>query len=179
MAAVDKYSRDRAATPPADVTVLRVPSDDVAVTWLLLAGGGAGLGAAVYLLRDWALSLAWLPFRPVLVTLDEIADSWGAWGLVALVALGAGVGAAFASDWQSKQPRLEVTRDEVVVAYAKGVRRYRRADVREALHEGGALVLLAADGTDLARVSTDVAARDLAAAFRAHGYVWTETSPGA
>ncbi len=163
----------------SDATVLRVPDGDVAVTWALLTVGGAAAGVAVGLLRDWALSLAWVPFRALLVTLDAIADAWGVWGLVALAAAGAGIGALVAADWQAKQPRIQVSRPEVVVAHQKKVRRYRRDDVREALHEDGALVLLAANGTDLARVPTEVAADDLAAAFRSHGYVWTETSPTA
>jgi hypothetical protein len=158
-----------AGRPP---TVLTYPGRDVAWTYGLLVGGGAALGATVHLLRGWLLSLDVLPWRGVLVTVDRVVDGWGAWGTVALVAAGALLGFVVATGEVEKEPRFEVSPERVVVVRGRRRRTYRREDVREALHEDGALVLLATNGTELARTATGIPAPDLERALRAAGYVW-------
>lgn len=160
----------RDAALPA--TVLAYPGRDVAWTYGLLVGGGAALGAVVHLLRDRLLSLEVLPWRGVLVTVDRVVDGWGPWGAVALVAAGALLGFVVATGEVEKEPRFEVSPEHVVVVRGRRRRTYLRADVREALHDDGALVLLATNGTELARTTTGIPAPDLERAFRGAGYVW-------
>lgn len=157
-------------------TVLTYPGRDVAWTYGLLVGGGAALGAALHLLRGWLLSLDVLPWRGVLVTVDRVVDGWGAWGAVALVAAGAVLGCVVAAGEVEKEPRFEVSPARVVVVRGRKRRTYLRADVREALHDDGALVLLATNGTELARATTGIPARDLERAFRDAGYAWDPQS---
>lgn len=162
----------RAASRPAASVTLAYPRGDVAWTYVVLVGGGVALGAVLHLLRGRLLSLDVLPWRGVVVTVDRVVDGWGAWGPVALVAAGALLGALLAAAEVDKEPRFEIAPDRVVVVRGKSRRTYLRADVREALHEDGAVVLLASNGTELVRVQTGIAAADLERAFRDAGYTW-------
>lgn len=161
-----------AGAPAARTTVLTYPRGDVAWTYGVLVGGGVALGAVLHVLRGWLLSLDVLPWRGVVVTVDRVVDGWGAWGPVALVAAGALLGALLAAAEVDKEPRVEVSRERVVVVRGKSRRTYLRDDVREALREDGALVLLATNGTELARVRTGIPVADLERAFLDAGYVW-------
>ncbi|VTR77811.1 YqeB family protein [Cellulomonas hominis] len=163
--------------PPTGTAGLRVPRQDVVLTYVLLAGGGAVAGLLLHLARDWLLSLAFVPWRGAIETIDRVVDGWGGWGPVALVAGGAVLGALAAADDLGKEPRIDVTRDEVVVTQRTSRRAYPRADVREALHDDKALVLLASNGTELARVRTAVPAAVLAEALRGAGYSWRDAAP--
>jgi hypothetical protein len=168
------------APPPSTpgTTALRVPRQDVVLTYVLLTGGGALLGLLLHLARGWLLSLDVLPWRGVVVTVDRVVDGWGAWGPVALVAAGAVLGALVAADDLEKEPRIDVSRTEVVVAQKTSRRTYPRADVREALHDDKALVLLTSNGTELVRVRTAIPAAALADALRGAGYTWRDATPG-
>ncbi len=151
-----------------------MPRSEVALTYGLLAGGGALLGGLLHAGRGWLLSLDFLPWQGAVRTVDRIVDDWGPWGLVALVAAGALLGALVAADDVGKQPQVDVSPAEVVVTRGKSRRAYPRTDVREALHDDGALVLLASTGTELVRAKTSVPADELARAFRAAGYAWAD-----
>lgn len=161
-----------AGTPDPGTAVLTYPRSDVAWTYAVLVGGGAALGVVLHLLRGRLLSLDFLPWRGVVVTVDRVVDGWGAWGPVALIAAGALLGALVAAAEVDKEPAFEVGPDRVVVVRGKSRRTYLRSDVREVLHEDGALVLLATNGVELVRAKTGVPAAALERAFRDAGYPW-------
>lgn len=151
---------------------LEYPRRDVAWTYALLSGGGAGLGVVLHVLRDWLLGFEVLPWRTLVEAADRLLDGWGPWGPVALAAVGAALGALLAADEVGKEHRFEVSPERVVVVGRQGRRGFPRADVREVLHADRALVLVASNGTELVRARTGIAVDELARVFRAAGYVW-------
>lgn len=133
---------------------------------------GASAGLAVHALRDDWIRLDRAPWRALAGIADQVAGWLGPWSLPAFVGAGLLLGAFLALAATDTDVTVTVDDAEVVLAHGSSVRSHRAEDVREALLDGGHLVLLAHDGTELARLRTRLPGERLAAAFRAHGYAW-------
>lgn len=91
---------------------------------------------------------------------------------VVIVALGMVAGCVLVFIARQEEVTVVVTDTQVEIIRGSSERSYRAADVREALVDGKHLVLLAGNGTELARVRTEFARSALGSAFRTHGYDW-------
>ncbi|MEV4214754.1 YqeB family protein [Micromonospora sp. NPDC049662] len=135
---------------------------------------GAGAGWLLAASTGWLARLSWVPFGDLIRWLDRLPEPPATLGAMAVGVLGglvvAGVGTA---------ERLIVTVDstQVRLRRADQVRTVARADTRAAFLADKHLVLLDGDGAELVRESTDLPAAHLAAAFRAHGWAWTDDDP--
>ncbi|WP_406107475.1 hypothetical protein [Micromonospora globbae] len=130
--------------------------------WLLAAGAG------------WVADLPWAPLQGLFEALSRLPEPHVTVGTTAVGAVAglvlAGVGTA---------ERLTVTVDRERAALRCDGRRQEvpRRDVRVVLLDGRDLVLLDADGGELARERSDLDADRLRSAFRAHGWPWSDEDP--
>lgn len=155
-------------------TVVSGGATELAVMWggfpLLGAGAGWLLAAAT----GWLTRLPWVPFGDVVEWLDRLPEPQATAGTIAVGVLAglvvAGIGTA---------ERLVVTVEAAQVRLRRSDqnRTVARADARVAYLADKHLVLLDADGAELAREPTDLPADQLAAAFRAHGWGWADDDP--
>ncbi|MFK4242497.1 hypothetical protein ACI2KV_06435 [Micromonospora chokoriensis] len=147
---------------------------ELAVLWggfpLLGAGAGWLLAAAT----GWLTRLPWVPFGDLIEWLDRLPEPQATAGTIAVgVVAGlvvAGIGTA---------ERLIVTVDPAQVRLRRSDqdRAVARVDTRVVFLADKHLVLLDGDGAELVREPTDLSARQLAAAFRAHGWGWADDDP--
>ncbi|MFF5177680.1 hypothetical protein ACFY2Q_06595 [Micromonospora sp. NPDC000316] len=135
---------------------------------------GAGAGGLLALAAGWVAGLPWAPVQWLFGLLDRLPDAQALGGAAAVGALAglvvAGIGTA---------ERLIVTVDPAQVTLRRDGkdRHVGRAETRVVFVDDGHLVLLDSDGAELAREPTDLPADRLAAAFRAHGWGWTDGDP--
>ncbi|MCZ7376652.1 YqeB family protein [Micromonospora sp. WMMC250] len=147
---------------------------ELAVLWggfpLLGAGAGWLLAAAT----GWLNRLPWVPFGDLIEWLDRLPEPQATAGTITVgVVAGlvvAGIGTA---------ERLIVTVDPAQVRLHRSDqdRTVARVDTRVVFLADKHLVLLDGDGAELVREPTDHSARQLAAAFRAHGWGWADDDP--
>lgn len=161
------------AGPMTAPTVLGPPRSSRIATWVLLPLLGLVLGWVVLAFRDDWLAQDWLPMRGPVLLLDKLITWLGAGAPVVVIGVGVAAGLLLALAAMDEESTVTVTDEQVSVARGSSLRHHQAADVREALLEGRHLVLVADNGTDLARVRTEVPRPALEAAFRAHGYRWT------
>ncbi|SBT52564.1 YqeB family protein [Micromonospora auratinigra] len=135
---------------------------------------GAGLGAALTAAAGWLVDLPWFPFQGWFALLTRLP------GQRAYLA-GAGVAAVVGllTAYVGTRERLHVSVDPTEVRLRRdGHRRVvARSGVAGVLLDGKALVLLAADGRELAREKSDLDARRLRPAFTAQGWPWLAQDP--
>ncbi|ACQ80936.1 hypothetical protein Bcav_2691 [Beutenbergia cavernae DSM 12333] len=155
-------------------TRLEPSSTDRALTWLLLVGGGALLGWGVFAMHGWLLDLEWFPWRGPVELVGRFADATGPWAPAVFVGAGIVLGAVLALLSVADEVRVTVADDAVTIVKGDSTRTHRAEDVREALLDAKHLVLVAENGTDLARVKVEVGGDALASAFTQHGYRWTD-----
>lgn len=156
-------------------TVLTTSRRDRILTWALLPVLGALAGWVVLAWHDVWLAQVWLPMRGPAEVVNRFAAFLGPWAAPVLIGVGVLAGALAALAALDEEVTLSVSGDGVEVATGSSRRRYPTADVREALADGKHLVLVAHNGTDLARVKTGFRRDRLAAAFRDHGVRWTDS----
>lgn len=153
-------------------TVLTTSRKERRATVVLLPVAGAGVGWAVLTWHDAWRATDWLPMRGPAELVDRF-DAWlGPWAGVVIVALGMVAGCVLVLIARQEEVTVVVTDTQVEIIRGSSERSYRAADVREALVDGKHLVLLAGNGTELARVRTGFARSALGSAFRTHGYDW-------
>lgn len=160
-----------AVSPP---TVLAPPRSSRIATWLILPGVGVLIGWAAVALRDEWLAQEWLPWHQPAELLDWLAGRLGGWAPVVFIGVGLAAGALLALAAMDEEVTLAVADDQVTITRGSSVRRYLAKDIREALRDGKHLVLVADNGLDLVRIKTpEISGESLAAAFKAHGYLWS------
>lgn len=146
-------------------------SERLAVT-ILLPVLGAGAGWVVLTWHDAWLAQDWLPMRAPAELVNRFAAWLGPWAAPVLVGIGLLAGFLLVLTAWDEEVHLAVSDIDVEVRIGSSRRSYRTADVREALADGKHPVLVAHNGTDLARVKTSFRRDRLAAAFRDHGVRW-------
>ncbi|GAA0941887.1 hypothetical protein GCM10009554_33870 [Kribbella koreensis] len=146
---------------------------------LLLYGGlpllGLVLGYFLPRIADWATKLEWVPFQGPL----ELISRWDGWWVVAIcLALGLIGGVLLAA--MALEDTLKTTVGNTEVEFLKNQRTTRvpREKVALAFLDGKEIVLQDSRSAELAREKHDelgAAARTkIQAAFRAHGYPWSD-----
>ncbi|MFC4018871.1 hypothetical protein ACFOW4_13090 [Micromonospora sp. GCM10011542] len=147
---------------------------ELAVLWGGFPLLGAGAGWLLTATAGWVAELPWAPVQELFELLDRLPEPQATAGTVLVGTLAglvvAGLGTA---------ERLVVTVDAARVELRRGGREqeFGRAEARGVFADGKELVLLDADGAELVRESSDLPADRLAAAFRSHGWAWTDGDP--
>jgi hypothetical protein len=147
--------------------------DELVVMWAGFPLLGAGLGAALTAASGWVADLPWFPFQGWFKLLARLPQDRA-------YPIGAGLGAVagLLVAYVGTRERLTVTVGRT------GMRLHRdgrdrdvdRAAVTAVFLDGKALVLLDADGGELAREKSDLSPAKLREAFTEQGWPWA--TPG-
>lgn len=145
---------------------------------VLLFGGLplAGLVFGFFLPRiaDWAADRQWVPFQGPL----RLISHWNGWWVVAIcVALGLAGGLVLAGMALDDMLKVTITNQSVDFLKNQQTVSVPRAKVSVAFLDGKEIVLQDATSRELVREKHDQLkseAPKIAAAFRAHGYPWSE-----
>ncbi|WP_369355967.1 hypothetical protein [Streptomyces sp. cg2] len=159
---------------PTGPTVLADSPALVVTVCVAFTALGAGVGWLVRLLAKWLVTLDHAPWQGPARLLTSIPEPWLT---VGLLTVGGALGLAAALYGQYEELAVRVADDEVVLTRRAKPRAFPRERVDVAFRDGKQLVLLGPDTAELAREGCTVSARDLAEAFRAHGYHWADRDP--
>ncbi|WP_405426877.1 hypothetical protein [Micromonospora sp. NBC_00617] len=135
---------------------------------------GAGVGWLLAATTGWLARLPWVPFSDLVEWLDRLPEPQATAGTIAVGAL---AGLVLAGIGTAERLIVSVDAAQVRLRRAEQNRTVARADTRVVFLADKHLVLLDADGAELVRESTDLPAARLAAAFREHGWAWTDGDP--
>ena len=145
---------------------------------VLLFGGlplaGLVLGFFLPRIADWAAGHSWVPFQGVL-RLIAAWDSW--WVVVACVVVGLVAGVVLAGMALDDTLKVTITSRSVEFLKHQKTVTVPREKVSVAFLDGKEIVLQDASSRELAREKHDQLKSEtpkIAAAFRAHGYPWSE-----
>ena len=145
---------------------------------VLLYGGlpllGGALGFFLPRIADWAAGLRWVPWQ----RLFEAIDGWDAWWVqLVTVAVGLVAGVVLGAIAMDETLRITVTNSEVELLKNEQTTVIPRDRVAAVFLDGKELVLQDRDSAELAREKHDQLKGDtpkIGAAFRAHGYPWSD-----
>ncbi|MGC5031760.1 YqeB family protein [Micromonospora sp. DT229] len=138
------------------------PIVGAAAGWLLAAGAG------------WVTDLAWAPAQGLFRLIDGLPDGYALGGGVGLGVLAGLVVAAMGT-----ADRVQVTVDgtRVRLRHQGKDQDIARSQTRMVFVDGKDLVLLDGETRELTRQRSDLPADRLTAAFREHGWPWTDADP--
>ncbi len=142
--------------------------------WVLCPALGAVVVWGLKLAAGWITSLRWFPFQGVFELITEIPEPWATIGAFAVGAL---AGFVFALIWSVEMMAVEVGHDQVTLRRDDKRFEFGRGEVESAFTDGKQLVLLAPNGAELARETSDLSSTKLQAAFTGQGYRWREVDP--
>jgi len=146
-----------------------------AAAGMMLFGGfgaaGVALGFLVPYIAGWLARLPWAPFQGPARLISHFD---GTWLRLALMAPGGIAGLAVA--FIAVRELLTAVIDDSEVRFEKdGKRRaFARSEIAAVFVDGKQLVVLGTSGHELLRENTDEPAKAWAAAFRKHGYPWSD-----
>ncbi|MFG1775945.1 hypothetical protein ACGFIG_05890 [Micromonospora sp. NPDC049048] len=155
-------------------TVVDGGTAELALLWGGFPVLGAGAGWLLARSAGWIGELPWAPFQRLFELVAGLPEAQAGLGGAALGVLGGLVVAAIGT-----AERLTIAVDSERARLRRGstTREVGRRQVHAVFPDGGHLVLLGRDGDELAREKSDLSAARLAAAFRAHGWPWTDADP--
>ncbi|MCZ7420680.1 MULTISPECIES: hypothetical protein [unclassified Micromonospora] len=155
-------------------TVVSGGITELVVLWGGIPLVGGALGGLVVAGSGWVADLPWAPVQGLFRALDGLPDTYS---LPGGVGVGILVGLVIAAIGTAERVRVTVSGAEVRLREGSSEREIDRRDTRAVYLDGKHLVLLDADDAELARQSVDLPARELAEAFREHGWPWAEADP--
>jgi hypothetical protein len=135
---------------------------------------GAGVGWLVTLLADWLVTLSWAPLQGPAKLVTSVPEPWLTIGGVAVGAL-VGLVVGLVAVHESLSVRVSAGR--VVLKVRDSSQEFGRGEVDLAVRDGKQLVLLGADGMEIAREDCGLRWARVAEAFGAHGYRWADEDP--
>jgi hypothetical protein len=146
------------------------------LTWTLLPAGCAAIGWLLTLLAGWLVTWRFMLFRGPLEFIDSIPAPWDT-----IVPLTVGLLAGLALAAKAAQESLTATIDDATVTLegSDRVSTFRREEISSVFLDRTRLVLLGTDTAELDRRPCELDRDELATAFRAHGYPWTDSDPHA
>lgn len=145
--------------------------------WVLVlfcVGCGAGIGWLVTVLADWLVTLRWAPFKGPAELLTSVPEPWLSVGGVAVGAL-LGLVVGFVAVHESLA--VTVSRGRVVLSVRDASQEFGGDEIGLVARDGKQLVLLGADGMEIAREDCGLNWQRVAGAFAEHGYRWADEDP--
>lgn len=142
-------------------------------SWIACPLVGAALGWFLQSIAGWVVSLEWVPFKGPFKLVSDIPQPWGT---VTGLGVGLALGLMFAAVWAHERLIVAVSPTRITLTCKGRTRRYE-AELEGVFLDGKELVLLAADGRELAREKGAPEREDLAKAFLEHGYPWLDEPP--
>ncbi|MEU9183916.1 hypothetical protein AB0D14_04985 [Streptomyces sp. NPDC048484] len=142
--------------------------------WAIMLICVVGTGAVSWLVTffaEWLPKLRWAPLKGPARLLNSVPEPGMSIGAVA-VGLLLGVLIGFGAVHESLMVRISGSR--VVLAVKDAEQEFTRADITLVHRDDKQLVLLGADGEELAREKSGLPWSGLADAFTAHGYPWAD-----
>lgn len=137
--------------------------------WIGFPVAGAAIGWVLKAIADWVASLAWAPFQGPFKLVASIAEPQATIGALAIGAVG---GLVFAYLGARDSLTVTVADDRVTLARGGSARVIERAAITDVFLDGKKLVLLGADGAELAREGSDLGADRIRDALVGRGYPW-------
>ncbi|MFF0744465.1 hypothetical protein ACFYVL_29095 [Streptomyces sp. NPDC004111] len=135
---------------------------------------GAGLGWLIKIAAKWLVGLPWAPMQGPAKLVTSLPEP----GLtIGIAALGGLIGVALVVYGRFEELSLEVTGDSVTLTRKGKSWQITGRDVAQSFLDDKQFVLVAHDGTELAREKTDLDAKRVGAAMSGHGYTWLERDP--
>ncbi|QWF82155.1 YqeB family protein [Amycolatopsis sp. CA-230715] len=134
---------------------------------------GVALGAGIYGVATWAVTVTWFPMQKPFQALLEIPKPWG---LAGLLVLGLIAGWLFAAVWAEQRLIVTVAPGSVRLQRGKKKRRIE-AQLTAVFKDDKELVLLGAEGKELVREKTDLSETVLEKGFTGHGFPWHDEPP--
>nr|WP_240979861.1 hypothetical protein [Streptomyces sp. HNM0574] len=144
------------------------------MTAAALTLAGAAAGALLPPLAAWLLGLPWSPVDGPARLVTSVPEPWRTGGAAAVGLLG---GLALGLLAAHEALTVRVSDADVELDVRDAPRTFTRAGTGLAFRDAGRLVLLAPDGTELAREKSGLNPQRLAAAFTAHGWPWADGDP--
>ncbi|MFJ8631722.1 hypothetical protein [Streptomyces sp. NPDC093568] len=144
------------------------------VLTLFCTACGAGVGWLVTLLADWLVTLSWAPLQGPAELVTSVPEPRLTVGGIAVGAV-LGLGVGFVAVHESLTVRVSGSR--VVLGVRDSSQEFARDEVSLAVRDGKQLVLLGADGMEIAREDCGLPWARVAEAFGAHGYRWADEDP--
>ena len=145
---------------------------------LFLYGGlpllGLVLGYFLPRIADWAAEQKWVPFQGPLELIAK-GDAW--WVLVICLVVGAGAGLLLAAMALEDTLKVTITNTDVEFLKNQKTARVPRSQIARVFLDGREIVLQDSRSAELARERHDELkseAKKIPAAFRAHGYPWSD-----
>ncbi|KUL38303.1 hypothetical protein ADL12_17060 [Streptomyces regalis] len=154
-----------------DVTVI---AESAWVLVLFCVGCGGGVGWLVAVLARWLVRLPWAPFKGPAELLTSVPEPWLSVGDVGVGAL-LGLVVGFVAAHESLGVR--VSRSRVVLSVRDASQEFGGDEIGLVARDGKQLVLLGADGMELAREDCRLSWQRVAGAFAEHGYRWADEDP--
>jgi hypothetical protein len=156
-------------------TVIGHSTTDTVVLYGGLPLAGLALGFFLPRIADWAVDQRWVPFQGPLELIAK-GDSW--WVVALLTVIGVVAGVFLAAGALEDTLKVTVTNTEVEFLKNQKTTRVPRNQVAVAFLDGKEIVLQDSRSRELARERHDQLKSDakaIPAAFRAHGYPWSES----
>lgn len=157
--------------PTTVETVVRESPALWAAIWVGFPMAGAATGWALVAIADWVTSLPWAPMQGAFELVERFS---GAPLTIGAIVVGAVAGLLLALTGAGERLVVTVTDRGVRLQRDQSTTGVERAKVAAVFLDGKELVLQARSGEELAREKSDLAAPALAAAFRAHHYLWLD-----
>ncbi|GAA2603937.1 hypothetical protein [Streptomyces tubercidicus] len=155
-------------------TVLAQPAWMSALVHAVLMLVGAGAGWLIKILAGWLVTLPWAPMQGAARLLNSIPEPWLT---VGLLSAGTALGLVVGLIARYEELSVAVSGERITLTRKGKGQAIARDRITQAFLDGKELVLLGDDGSELAREASDLEARRLADAFRAHGYTWADEDP--
>ncbi|MGN9756320.1 YqeB family protein [Streptomyces sp. SD31] len=162
---------EKGGAADGDVTVI---AESAWVLALFCVGCGVGIGWLVTVLAGWLVTLPWAPFKGPAELLTSVPEPWLSLGGVAVGALlGLVVGGVAVHESLS----VSVSRSRVVLGIRDASQEFEDDEIGLVARDGKQLVLLRADGMELAREDCGLSWQRVSGAFAEHGYRWADEDP--
>lgn len=130
---------------------------------------GAALGIGAKLAADWIAALPLAPFQGPFRLIAQIPDPWVT---IVLPALGVIAGVVLVLIMLSEQLTITLTGRQMELKRGDDEQQIARSEVQDVFVDRKELVVLGADGAELAREAHDVKAERLQSGFVRLGYPW-------